>query len=278
MLRKGKGKQLPERLYLAETARHGLAEQLMAALPLPQWWQQSGGGSTHWSQPFFPPATDVADRADDGADDGARAAAPRVASANVDCGTVSKSIVWISAGGTVARPHRDLFHNFHVVLAGTKTFHLVDPERHAEVKDVSRPCIRLQRGGEAGQFIKVPKEDARTGQQEWSAGFAGLEFSPALPKSCNTDVRGKDGSGGSSGAACGDTIVSSGSVEKGDGDGFEVLRCELEPGDVLFMPHDWYVRCQNPQHFPHPLPSWLLSIHRSCQRLLFALRLVLRIV
>jgi hypothetical protein len=31
-----------------------------------------------------------------------------------------------------------------------------------------------------------------------------------------------------------------------------VLRCELEPGDVLFMPHDWYVLCQNPQHFPHP--------------------------
>ena len=108
---------LTERIYIAESYRTELAALLMQALPLPAWWRDSGGGDSHFSQPFFGP---------EGVDLPAH-------------GASSKSLVWMSAGGTVAAPHRDLHHNFHVSLAGSKVFHLVHPYVPNRQSPVSEP-------------------------------------------------------------------------------------------------------------------------------------------
>lgn len=104
---------LNERTYIAESYRTELAALLTQALPLPAWWRDSGGGDSHFSQPFF---------------------GPEGGNGMPEYGDSSKSLVWMSAGGTVAAAHRDLHHNFHVSLAGSKVFHLVHPYVRA------RPC------------------------------------------------------------------------------------------------------------------------------------------
>ena len=134
-----------------------------------------------------------------------------------DTGTASQASVWLSAGGTTAPPHRDRWFNVSVTLEGEKVFYLAAPKYHAEVLDSPRPSSRLVRDG-PGVFRSVETLD-ELGRPVYVSGHSPLDFDALYKRgaSFNTD---------DDGAIRGSHVV--------------VDIVTLAPGDVLYLPPDWY--------------------------------------
>eukprot|EP00040_Diaphanoeca_grandis_P012412 m.62895 g.62895 ORF g.62895 m.62895 type:complete len:417 (+) comp23216_c2_seq2:164-1414(+) len=210
-----RGIQPRERSYAGESYRSEVVGRILSDLEMPEWWRHTGGGLDHWCQPFFRQADETA----------------------LDHGKITKSLLWMSAGDTVARAHRDLFHNFHVVLAGTKTFYLVDPKHHKEVKDMVRPVVRQVRCENTLAYTTTPYLDG-DGHQHQHAGHSAVDF-----KLSHTG-----------------TLSKQHSFANND---VTVYECTLEPGDVLYMPHDWYHEVHstaNDEGFSMTLNFWQESL------------------
>lgn len=180
------GETLEERVYLAEPRTPAFAQALLPMLPTPAWhrgWPVGeatvDSGAVLWSQPFFPRAGDP--------------------------GASSQATIWMSAGATVAPPHRDVWFNVSCTLEGTKTFLLAPPDAHREVSDVPRACARLERRG-PGDFVPV-RRTSDTGEALLSSGNSPLDFRE---------------------------LASTGTAT------FPLAEVRLEPGDVMFLPPDWY--------------------------------------
>jgi hypothetical protein len=180
------GKGLVERTYIGEARTIEFATALLSLLPTPEWhpdWPTPGTATpdAKWHQPFFQTAGDP--------------------------GESSQATVWMSAGDTVAPPHRDQWFNVSCTLEGTKTFFLVPPEYHTEVEDSPRPCARLERHA-PGEFTAVALTDKTTGAEVHTSGHSPLNFRPLWDKNDHT--------------------------------AFPIDAVTLEAGDVLYLPPDWY--------------------------------------
>ena len=127
---------------------------------------------------------------------------------------VTKSLLWIAAGDAVASPHRDLYHNFNVCIAGEKTFYLVPPLHFKEMGDIPRMSYRLSRMDIEGKQYSRKMIASNENEPMLTRGFSNVNLKDLYQKQ---------------------QLITNNKKQS-----CTISKAVCLPGDVLYMPYNYY--------------------------------------